>query len=208
MNSEQKREQLLKRVLPVLSILVIYFVFVNGFVGDKVKKAKQDYESIKLKGISAASLPNMRNEMSRTKDQVRKLTGQQQSYRNQLKGMAGFLYQSQTNNKSTKLLSEILAKHHVAVIEEKSDQIEELELPLTAKEVRNWLKQSDEQKEDSIDVQYLLLSGTYSDMYQAMLEMAKSRFPAIPVHFSMLSENASDDIEFNNIQQWELVLWM
>lgn len=208
MNAEQKREQLLKRLLPALVICVIYFVFVSDFMVKKTQKAEEDYQAIHRKGISPASLPGVRSEASRTQAEVEELQRKEQNYRDQLKGLAGFLTQQQSTNKSTALLSALLAKHAIQVIEEKSETLKQEALPPSLLEVRTWLQQSGEEKQDDINVQHLKLSGAYPDMYRAMLEMAKSKFPAVPVHFSMSPGTKQEPEQYSNAQLWELVLWM
>ncbi len=208
MNAEEKREQLLKRILPALVISVIYFVFISDIMVKKAEKAEQDYETIHRKGVSPASLPGIRNQFNRSQSEIAELQRKQQDYRGQLKGMAGFLSQEQSTNKSTALLSAILARHHIQVIEEKSETMTEDNLPPSLREVRNWLQQSGEEKQDFINVQHLKLSGSYLDMYQAMLEMAKTKFPAIPVNLSMLSGAEKEEGQAGEEQQWELILWM
>ncbi len=206
MTPEEKRDQLLKRVLPALGICVIYFVFISGFIKEKVEKAEKEYTELRRKGVSTASLPALKTQLSRAREEKARLQKKVDGYRQQLKGMAGFL-SGGPNNQSAALLSEILARNGILVLEEKREHFPVAQLPRSVRELRKWLQTSKKKAPDSIDVQHLWLLGRYPDMYQATLEMAKRKFPAIPVKLSMIYADeevrrADDD------QKWELVLWM
>lgn len=51
MNAEEKRERLLKRLLPALVITIIYFVFVSNIMIVQKDKAEEDYLKIARRGI-------------------------------------------------------------------------------------------------------------------------------------------------------------
>ncbi len=51
MTAEQKRERLLKRMLPALAITVIYFVFLSHIMVEQKTKAEESFNQLNMQGI-------------------------------------------------------------------------------------------------------------------------------------------------------------
>lgn len=212
MTPEQKRERLLKRILPGMAITVIYFVFISGIMSEKMHKAEENYQSMMRKGVSAASLPGVMSQSSQLQQQIADLRRQQNEHREKLKAMAGFLYNSTPSNEATALLSGILDNHGIRMLEEKRETYAEADLSASQQEVWHWLKPpekadpKDKPEGAMIYVQHLWLKGSYRSMYGAMAAIAASELKAVPVLFTMHTPDSEN--EASNELEWELILWM
>jgi len=209
---EQKRERLLKRILPCMAITIIYFIFISGTLSEKMIKAETDHTNMMRKGISTASVPGVIKQQSQTQTQISALEKKHNEFKQQLKDLAGFLSNSTPSNESSTLLSSILAENNIRVKKEHRESFAEDALSPALKEVWQWLKPKTDDKKDedknaeNIYVQHLLLSGSYEDMYLAMASIAKGELSAVPVSFSMKAASGGSVSE--DELDWELMLWM
>ncbi|MGR9046996.1 MAG: hypothetical protein ACU83N_17090 [Gammaproteobacteria bacterium] len=218
MTPEQKREQLLKRVLPGMAITVIYFVFISSIMSDKMHKAEEEYQGMVRKGVSAAALPGVMSQSSQLQQQIAELKRQQNGYREKLKTLAGFLSNAAPSNDSTALLSAIMDSNGMRTLEEKRETYPEADLGASLKEVWLWLKPPEEADAKTqadakakpatgtINVQHLWLKGSYQAMYGAMAAIADSELQAVPVIFTM--HTPDDENAPPGELEWELILWM
>lgn len=215
MTAEEKRERLLKRILPCMAITIIYFIFISGTLSEKMTKAETDHSNLMRKGISVASVPGVVKQQGQTQTQISALEKKHNEFKQQLKDLAGFLSNTSPTNESSILLSSILAENNIRVKKEFREGFSEDNLSPALKEVWQWLKpETDETKskdekadeKSEIYVQYLLLSGSYENMYLAMNTIAKGELNAVPVSFSMKA--AVDENITGGDLDWELLLWM
>ena len=207
---EEKRDRLLKRVLPTMAITIVYFIFISGMLSEKMTKAEGDYTGLMRKGVSAAAVPGAIKQQSQTQTQIGALEKQHTEFKQKLKELAGFLSNTTPSNESSTLLSTILANNNIRVKNEHRESFAEDNLSPALKDVWQWLKPvpDPKNKDQSSDiyVQYLSLSGSYQNMYAAMATIAKGELKAVPVSFSM---NASaDENALAGDLDWELLLWM
>ncbi len=215
MTAEEKREQLLKRILPGLAITIIYFVFVSGLLSEKMTKAEEKYQNMVRSGVSQNAMSGVMTRQSKSQQQIRKLESENRKYAEKLKELAGFLSADSSSNASATLLSNILAKNNIKTQKEERESITEEQLTPALKEVWKWLKppESKDAKKakkpaakPSIYVQHLWLKGSYQQLYNTMNAIAKSDLQVLPVTFTMRTpeqdESRSGELE------WELVLWM
>lgn len=207
---EQKRDRLLKRVLPAMAVTIIYFIFISGMLSEKMTKAENDYTNLMRKGVSAAAVPGMIKQQSQTQTQISALENQHTEFKQKLKELAGFLSNITPSNESSTLLSTILASNSIRIKNEHRETFAEEKLSPALKEVWQWLKPTPDPKNkdqsSEIYVQHLSLSGSYQSMYAAMTSIAKGQLKAVPVSFSM---NASaDENTLTGDLDWELLLWM
>jgi len=212
---EQKRERLLKRVLPCMAITIIYFIFISGNLSEKMIKAETNHTNLMRKGISIASVPGVIKQQTQTQIQISTLEKKHNEFKQQLKDLAGFLSNATPSNESSTLLSSILAENNIRVKKEHRESFLEDDLSPALNEVWQWLKpeaanktlKNDKSKQaESIYVQHLLLSGSYENMYLAMASIAEGRLRAVPVSFSMKA--SSDESVPSGDLDWELLLWM
>lgn len=198
MTPEQKREQLLKRMLPALAITVIYFVFVSGFISEQKNKAEDEYIKLMQKGISPESIPGLDNQINVSSKQITVLTNKQSELQGKIKKMASFVGGNTGNTQTSAQLAEILVQNNLQVINEESTTLESKELPLAIKDIKAWL-----QPKGKVNIQHLNLRGQYLDMLKALEQIKEQKLQALPVSFNM--KTPEDGIAG---LQWELVLWM
>lgn len=98
MTPEQQREQWLKRILPALGVLVVYFVIISGFVTEKSKKAEAQYVSLQQKGVDAAALPGIEQQQRGIREEIAKLEQEDKAMRDALAANSGFLSRSGSSN--------------------------------------------------------------------------------------------------------------
>lgn len=140
MTPEQQREQWLKRMLPALGVLVIYFAIISGFVTDKTKKAAEEYKMLISKGIDASMLPIKQRDQSQLKEELTKLEAEEKSIRDSLGSVNGFLAGKDTQNDTLDKISGIFARNSLQVIEEKrSENVDLASLPNSFAELQKHL---------------------------------------------------------------------
>ena len=217
MTPEQKRERLLKRILPGMAITVIYFVFVSGLLSEKMQKAEETYQGLYRQGISPAALPGVMNQVDQTRQQIDTLQRQQSDLGRRMLEIAGFLSGESSINEATALLSEIMMRHNIWVIEEKRETFPVEQLSVSLREVLQWVEPeggSDSsgagngkaKSARTIQVGRLSLRGAYLDMYRALAELAASGFKGVPVQLTM--QTPEDGALRQGELEWELILWM
>lgn len=207
MTVEEKRERLLKRILPALVITVIYFVFISGFVSEGAKTAHNSYENLERQGVSGGDLPEIQRNQAKYMDEVAKLKKQHQEFRKKMQGIAGFLTINSPSNESTAILSRILARNKLLIVEEKRETFDSKKLSPSMQEVKHWLKDTGDKEKSDIEVQRLVVEGAYTDMYRALDEIAGGTLDAVPVLLTM-QEHVDEQDNPTGQLKWELVLWM
>ncbi len=208
---EEKRDRLLKRILPALGITVIYYVFISGMLADSQTEAETEQKNMLRKGITTTSLPNIIKSKNQTQRQISTLESQRNEYKQQLEKLAGFMSQTKPSNQSSIILAKILDSHQILIIKEQSMQISEDDLSPALKEVWLWLKPTPSESNDKpvsapINIQFLQLRGSYQNMYKAMQAIADGQLQGIPVSLTMPAP--SQQQEQNDELNWELKLWM
>ena len=118
MTPEQQRELWLKRMLPALGILIVYFVIISGFVTGKTKKAEDEYRALKAK-VDVSVLNTKQKEQSDLKTELNKLTDEEKNVRNGLIANSSFLAGKDSQNDSLDKLSVIFVEHSLQVLDEK-----------------------------------------------------------------------------------------
>ena len=141
MTPEQQREQWLKRILPALVVLVVYFVIISGFVTEKSRKAEEQYMGLVQKGINAAALPGMRAATARIREEIAKLDQENKALHSALEANSGFLSRTGSANVTIERISGILAKNKLQVLDLKHNDKPDIEtLPKSLRDTRQWLK--------------------------------------------------------------------
>ena len=202
MNAEEKRERLLKRLLPALVITIIYFVFVSNIMIAQKDKAEEDYLKIARRGISPAALPGINNQIAQIKKQTSVLKTKQQLRQQQIKEMATFVDKSEGSTEASTLLATILAENKVRVTEDENRTLDEAELSPALKEIKKLLL-----PEKPINAQHLELRANYFAMYSALKQMNELKLQAVPVVFNMTSPSEMTDLKPGELI-WELDLWI
>jgi hypothetical protein len=231
MTPEQQREQLLKRILPALGVLVVYFAIISGFVTEKSKKAEQQYMEMFSKGINADAMPGMEQEKRRLEEEIAKLEQESKTLHAALAAKSGFLSPERSTNNAIDRITVIFDDNHLQILDElPNDQSGDKNLPKSLQSTRNWLKdllmpeetadpkakdpktkvvpkdkKPDEKnpKAAAINIRNIRFAGTYVDTYRALATLADSDIKALPVSLTMKAYGKGD-----GKQEWLLKLWL
>jgi hypothetical protein len=233
MTPEQQREQLLKRILPALGVLVVYFAIISGFITDKSAKAEEQYVQMVSKGINPDAIPGMEQEKSRLKEEVIKLEQETKSIHAAMAAESGFLSLESSTNDAIDRITVILADNHLQVLEETpNEQSIEKNLSKSLQDTQNWLKElltpeetadpkakdpkakasaakkpaaaDDKNAKDlALNIRKIRFAGTYVDTYRALATLADSNIKALPVSLAMKAYDKGA-----GKQEWLLKLWL
>ncbi|WP_036253752.1 hypothetical protein [Methylobacter sp. BBA5.1] len=228
MTPEQQREQLLKRILPALGVLVVYFAIISGFITDKSAKAEEQYVQMVSKGINPDAIPGMEQEKSRLKEEVIKLEQETKSIHAAMAAESGFLSLESSTNDAIDRITVILADNHLQVLEETpNEQSIEKNLSRSLQDTQNWLKElltpeetpdpkakasaakkpaatDDKNAKDlALNIRKIRFAGTYVDTYRALATLADSNIKALPVSLAMKAYDKGA-----GKQEWLLKLWL
>jgi len=180
MTAEEKRERLLKRMLPALIITVIYFVFVSSFISEQKDKAEEEYTQLVQKGVDPAVISGINRQMTQSLQKITELTQKQQAQQDKIKKMAGFIVKTEASNDASTLLAKILANNDLLVTHESSMEVDDESLNPAVKEIKQWL-----QPAQAIKAQHLEIQGSYFSMMKALAKMKALNLQAVPLVFNM-----------------------
>lgn len=225
MTAEEKREQLLKRILPGLAITIVYFVFASGMIAEKMKKAETEYKTLMMSGVSKDALPGVLNQQQQTQQKQADLQKKVSELQGKLKKMAGFLANSGASTNATMAeVTTILDNHRIKLRKDEKAQLQEAQLSPALKEVWQAMKPpaaddkkpaekksadtttTTKTKDPIISVHHLWLKGSYNNMYQALTALAQPKLQVLPVELTMQMPDIDPDN--SGEQEWELILWM
>lgn len=231
MTPEQQREQWLKRILPALGVLVVYFVLVSGFVTEKSKKSLQQYQSLKAKGIDAAQMQGINLQHQQVKAEIATLEQQSLALIGAMDTHSGAIARSDSVNSAIKMISIILDSHHLQVLDEnREDNPKNDNLPKSLRDTQQWLRdvtaeppatpattpppavQAAAPANANPDTKGLTIwtihyVGTYLDNYQALSDLAESAAKVVPVSLTMHAYKAAKQVDAGK-QEWLLTLWL
>lgn len=228
MTPEQQREQLLKRILPALGVLVVYFAIISNFVTEKSKKAEQQYVEMVGKGINADAIPGLEQEKKRLEDEIAKLEQESRSIHAALTGESGFLSLQGSTNDAIDRITVILDDNRLQILEEIPAELSsEKSLSKSLQNARGWLKElmtpeetvdpkakdpkakkpapaaEKKPKEEALKIRTIRFAGTYLDTYRALATLADSDIKALSVSLTMKAYGKGD-----GKQEWLLKLWL
>ncbi|MFZ2312730.1 MAG: hypothetical protein WAV82_08940 [Methylobacter sp.] len=218
MTPEQKREQWLKRILPALAVLVVYFVIFSGFVTEKSKKAEEQYKGLVQK---VSALSGLEQQQRVTGEEIAKLEQEDKAIHDALAANSGFLSHSGSSNDAIERISVILANNNLQVMDEKrNDKPSKDALPRSLRDTHSWIKDilSAEQvtpgtpaaapagtnKDDKdLNIWTIRYVGSYLDNYRALSSLRDSDAKALPVSLTMQANKSNP-----GKQEWQLTLWL
>lgn len=202
MTAEEKRERLLKRMLPALGITIIYFIFVSDIMVDQKTKAQDDYLELARKGISRDVIPSINSQNKRMGTEIGTLQEEQTAHKNKIKEMATFVDKAEASTESATLLATILAENGVRVVKDQDRVIDVEALTPALKEIKLLLLPN-----KPIKAQHLELRANYMSMYAALRQMKEKKLQAVPVLFTMVSPEDTKGFRPGELK-WELDLWI
>jgi hypothetical protein len=235
MTTEQRREQWLKRVLPALVVLVVYFSVVSpNYVIPRAKKAEEQYQGLVKKGISESAFPGLEKQQSAVREIISQLEAEGKLLKGALQTKDGFLSRSETINARVELISTILVGNHLQVLnEDRNDKPGNDLLPGSLRETQTWLKdllslqpeasamakvpaptaktsnnsKPNMQETDGLNLWTIRYVGTYLDNYHALSTLAASNIKALRVSLTMHPHLPGTD-NTSGLQEWVLTLWL
>lgn len=232
MTPEQQRELWLKRTLPALVLLVVYFVIASGFVTEKSKKAEAQYVALTQKGIDKAALPGIEQQQRGIREEIAKLEQEDKAMHDALAANSGFLSRSGSSNDAIERISVILADNHLQVLDEKrNDKPSKEALPRSLRETQHWLKDilsvepaaktaavaapaatntvvaavptGKNTDDKDLNIWTIRYVGGYLDNYRALSALIDSDTKALPVSLTMQAYKSN-----TGKQEWLLTLWL
>ncbi len=218
MTPEQQREQWLKRILPALVVLVVYFVIISGFVTEKSKKAEKQYVSLKQKGIDVSALPGIEQQQRGISEEIVKLEQEDKAMHNALAAKSGFLARSGSPNDAIEQISVMLANNNLQVLDEKlNDNLSKDALPKSLRDTQHWLKDifstepvtaaqvsaATHTGDKNFNIWTIRYVGRYLDNYRALAVLIDSDIKALPVSLTMQADKSNA-----GKQEWMLTLWL
>jgi len=227
MTTEQRREQWLKRVLPALVVLVVYFSVVSpNYVIPRAKKAEEQYQGLVKKGISESAFPGLEKQQSAVREIISQLEAEGKLLKGALQTKDGFLSRSETINARVELISTILVGNHLQVLnEDRNDKPGNDLLPGSLRETQTWLKdllslQPEASamakspvvtkvggQDSGLNLWTIRYVGTYLDNYHALASLAASDIKALRVSLTMHPYLPGSD-NTSGLQEWVLTLWL
>lgn len=233
MTPEQQREQWLKRILPAMGVLIVYFVIVSGFITDKTKKAEEEYKTLMSKGIDASMLPSKEQKQSKLTEELAKLDAEEKTIRAKMAANSGFLASKETQNDTLDKVSTIFADNSLQVLEEKrDDKLTMSSLTKSFVELQTYVDElaaatavADKTTpagtttppatnapapapapvaKTTVNVWTIHYSGSYNDNYRMLNALLSSNIKALPVSLTM---QALKDNTSGQLE-WNLTLWM
>ena len=230
MTPEQQREQWLKRILPALVVLVVYFVIISGFVTEKSRKAEEQYTGMVQKGINAAVLPGIAQQQRALSDEIARLDQENKALLSALEANSGFLARTGSANVTIERVSAILEKNRLQVLElNRNDKPDPKILPKSLRDTRQWLKEisaggtaavaataptaptaapvADDTDIKDLNLWTIRYIGTYLDNFRALSSLANSDIKALPVSLTMQAYKSNNGSNTGK-QEWVLTLWL
>lgn len=199
--SPADRERLLKRILPTLAILVIYFTFISPKVADGVKTVQTQLQTLKASGSLPEAIPALKAQADALNAEIRKLEQEQTIMDDEFSKLTEFLKRPNYANQVSARLATVLENHHVLVLEDKLDSATGKDsMPKSLRDIKEWV--SSHGGGVGASARSLRLRGTYADVYGALNELAHDHLTIVPIALDMNVPDSGSELE------WALDLWM
>ena len=199
--SPADRERLLKRVLPMLAILVIYFVFFSSKISGAVMKVQTELTTLKSSGSLPEAIPALRAQSDTLNAETRKLEQQQTAMDDEFSKLTEFLKRPDYANQVSTRLAIVLENHHVFVLEDKLDSAAGKDsMPKSLREIRDWVISHGGGVGAS--ARRLRLRGAYVDVYGALYDLSRDNLTIVPIALNMTAPDNGGELE------WILEIWI
>ncbi len=222
LEDEKARDKLLKRFLPALVIVVVYFVFIKGAINKDLKAADQLYKDMAGKGISEEVLPELHKRKAEISRSVGILNTEYRKVQQQLNQHTKFLEGTGSVNKTLETLSNYFTANMLHVTQENwVEKSNAATLPKSFNAVKLWLiaskkksasaQATNESSKDEIPqnrLREIQFYGSYQNTFDAMAGFANRKFNVIPVSLSMAVPDDSSKAATAGVLKWVLKLWI
>ncbi len=199
--SPTDRERLLKRVLPTLAILVIYFTFFSSKITDAVKTVEDQLKTLKLSGSLPEAIPSLQSQANALNAEIRKLEREQIAMDEEFSKLTEFLKRPDYANQVSARLASVLENHHVFVLEDKLDSADGKDgMPKSLRDIKDWV--ASHGGGVGASARRLRLRGAYVDVYGALNELAHDNLTIVPIALNMTAPDGGGELE------WTLEIWI
>jgi len=199
--SPEQRERLLRRALPALAVLVLYFTFVAPQVSDPARAAETQLAAMMSRGIAPEAVPAVRAERDRLREEVDALEQQQALQDDELKAAMDFLKHPDYANQVIEHLSEVFEDHGLKIAEQvRDDQAARAAMPRSLRDLGEWLKRQG--SPGGASGWRIRFAGAYGDVARALAELTGQEPPVIPLTLEMRVPEAPGELE------WTLIVWI
>ncbi len=207
MTPEQKREKILKQLLPMLVVMVIYFVFVSSIATNKSETAVKAYASYFQKGISKAALPRLRKEQRRISGEIKELRRKDKKIREDF--MKESVFSSpDSGNTTTEIISNILERYQLRLIHEETlDDIDPEQLSKSLRDTQHWLKDVMAMDNSTLKIIKIHFLGSYENAFRALVEISNDQIKALPISLTMRESSGNNNGAVQQME-WVLQLWL
>lgn len=206
--SGKQRNKLLKRVLPLLAVLVVYFTFLGPkFTANadqalaEIARMKAAYQSDQQR---ANDLARQKAELLAELDSLRKTESKPQTDNNTKQ--TSFFGDADYASRAISRLNECLAKNNLRVIEDgrQAWNAAKATLPATVNDLGKPVQASNVPDNDTSGAALwrVRFSGKYPDVYRALEELAHDDISIIPVSLEMTAPEDDSDM------LWILQIWI
>ena len=202
--SAADRERLLKRILPGLAILVVYFVFFSSKMTSAVSKAEGEILTLKSSGLLPEAIPGLQSQADALKTEIHKLEQEQTATDEELAKATEFLQRPGYANQVSTRLATVLENHHVIVLEDKLDLATGKDnMPKSLREIKEWVAgHSKEGAGVGASARRLRLRGGYADLYGALNELSHDNLTIVPIALDMTTPDNGSELV------WILKVWI
>jgi hypothetical protein len=200
MTQDEKRERLLKRILPGLVIGVVYFTFLSSWVTAGAGKAKTDLEALQSRGVLPGALDSLTQQQRQLNEEIRRLNAQKSAFDQKLSEQAGFLSDPNYANYLSDKVSAALVAHRLREVGSET-LANPQDTPAAIQEVFRRLPPPPGKK-GRLSIWRISFVGFYPDTYRMLNELAELQPPIIPAALDM--KPAPDD---RMGMAWTLSFW-
>ncbi len=202
--SSQNRDKWLRRLLPALSVLVVYFVFIAPRIN--AVSAKADADILRMKNAYMANqtklseLTKQKNDLLKELAALRKKGSQtdEQTVRD-----VGFIARPDYANEAIARLSEVLTEHGLHIIEDGKLEWGSAKdsIPKTVSELAEPL--GTKAATGAASLWRVRFSGGYLDVYWALHELSRGGLLIVPVSLDMVPPAQGE-----GAMEWSLTIWV
>jgi hypothetical protein len=198
--NEEKRERLLKRILPALVLLVVYFTFISGRISGQAEQTEKEVVEMMSRGIAPEALPGVRAQQTQLDEDIKRMKTKQEEFDRMIQERTGFAgrpgYASHVSDRVSLLLEQHDLREGNNTVEEPGQN-----LPKTYKDIIRRLQNAKDAHWALLRVDF---AGDYRATHRFFEAIAKDESVALlPVSWAMYPPgDESPDLK------WTLWMWL
>ncbi len=202
MASAEDRQRWLKRILPALAISVAYFTFAKGYLEDSSRQAREQWQSLIAKGISAQALAARQAEMESLDQKLADSAQKRRQFEEQLLRILGQVEAGSNFNRRLEELHAQMLDHGLQLIAEQ--EVAAATLTPALREL-DTLVRSEALQNRRLHTWQVQCLGHYAKMHEFLQALA-ARQDWFVIPLSLTMQPPQDDNELRMF--WTLTLWI